>query len=123
MRAVLIAAIAVGVVGCRARDRVERTEVTEMNPPPARGGGPAESVYWPAQARSALAAARCEACGGGDECLSKEQRRLAAWRVDACERIELDACLNHVRSASCGEIDWNVAPACAPSRVCVRATP
>jgi len=103
------------------RLRAERVEGL----PAARGGGPAATVYWPSQAREALAQARCQtlsSCGlpsgasGG--CLERESSKLANWPVDTCDRIVLDSCLSAVRATGCAELDWRLSSACAPTQVC-----
>jgi hypothetical protein len=107
-----------------AIDRLGPAQIT--NAPSARGGGPPPPVFWPSQAREALATARCNAsCGNEDRdaCLARERKHLATWAVDACERIELAGCLESVRATACEDVDWTLSETCAPSRVCVSPTP
>jgi hypothetical protein len=55
--------------------------------------------------------------------MARERKRLAAWAIDACERIELAGCLESVRATACEDVDWTLSQTCAPSRVCVDAKP
>jgi hypothetical protein len=102
-------------------DRLGPRAVVE--PEAARGGGPPPRVFWPSQARAALATARCEASCAGDRdaCMARERERLAHWAVDGCERIELAGCLESVRATACEDVDWKLSKTCAPSRVCLSA--